>query len=79
MWQRRTQRKGYFKVVRIFGQVIRRMIDAPLPGKRRRGRHKTRWKDSCKIDMESGGLKVEDGLDRTKWKRKMQNYSGDNR
>ena len=27
------------------GYVLRRMLDAP--GKRRRGRQKTRWKDSC--------------------------------
>ena len=28
------------------GHVLRRMLDAPVPGKRRRGRQKTRWKDS---------------------------------
>ena len=33
--------------------VLRRMLDAP--GKRRRGRQKTRWKDSCKRDLESVG------------------------
>ena len=32
-----------------------------------RGRQKTRWKDSCKRDMESVGLKDEDVLDLTKW------------
>ena len=36
------------------------MLDAPVPGKKRRGRQKTRWKDSCKRDMESAGLKEED-------------------
>ena len=30
------------------GHVLRRMLDAPVPGKRRRGRQKTRWNDSCK-------------------------------
>ena len=35
--------------------VLRRMLDAPVPGKRRRGRQKTRWKDMCKRIMESGG------------------------
>ena len=30
-----------------------------VPGKRRRGRQKTRWKDSCKIEMESVDLKEE--------------------
>ena len=33
------------------GHVLRRMLDAPVPGKRRRGRQKSRWKDSCKRDM----------------------------
>ena len=37
------------------GNVLRRMVDAPGPGKRRRGRQKTRWKDSCKRDKESVG------------------------
>ena len=38
------------KVVRTWdeGHVLRRMLDVPVPGKRRRGRQKTRWKDSCK-------------------------------
>ena len=49
------------------GHVPGRMLDAPVPGKRREGILKTRWKDSCKRDMESAGLKEEDVLDRTKW------------
>ena len=50
------------------GHVLSRMLDAPVAGKRWRGRQTTRWKDSCKRDMESVGLKDEDVLDRTKWK-----------
>ena len=38
----------------------RRMLDAPVSGKRWRGRQKTRGKDSCKRDMESVGLNVKD-------------------
>ena len=53
------------------------MVDASVPGKRRRGRQKTRGKDSCKRDVESMGLNVEGVHDRTKWKREIQNYSGD--
>ena len=49
------------------GHVLRRMLDEPELGKRRRGRQKTRWKDSCQRDMESWGLMVDDVLDRTKW------------
>ena len=48
------------------GRVLGRMLDAPVPGKRQRGKQKIRWKDSCKRDMESVGLKEEDVLDRTK-------------
>ena len=54
-------------------------LDAPVPGKRRRGRQKTRWKDSCKRDMESVVLKEEDVLDRTKRKNDNQNHSDDPR
>ena len=50
------------------------MLDAPVQGKRRRGRQTTRWKDSCKRDMESVGLKEEDVLDRIKWKRDIQDH-----
>ena len=59
--------------------ALRRMLDAPVPGKRRRGRQKTSWKDSCKRDVESVRLKEEYVLDRTKWKNDIQNHSGDPR
>ena len=49
------------------GHVLRRMLDAPVPGKRRRGRQKTRWKDLCKRDMESVRLKGR-GRQNTRWK-----------
>ena len=45
------------------------MFDAPAPGKRRRGRQKTRWKDSCKRDI----------LARKTWNIDIQNHSGDAR
>ena len=41
--------------------------------------YKTRWKDSCKRDMESVGLKEEDALDWTKWKNDIHNHFGDPR
>ena len=53
--------------------VLRRMLDTPVPGKRRRGRPNTRWKDSCKRDMENVGLKEEDVLDRIMWKNDIHN------
>ena len=58
------------------GHTLRWMLDAPVPGKRRRGRHKTRWKDSRKRYMESEWLKYEDAIDRTRWKNYIQ-YSSD--
>ena len=54
------------------GQVLRRMLDAPVPGKRRRGREKPMLKASCKRNMESEGLKVGDVLDSTKRGRGIQ-------
>ena len=52
--------------------MLRRMSDAPVPGKRLRGRQKTRWNGSCKRHMESVGLKEEDAFDRTKWTNDIQ-------
>ena len=44
-------------------RMLRRMVDALVTGKRRRGRQKTRRKDFCNRDMESVCLKVEDVMD----------------
>ena len=53
------------------------MSDASVPGKRRRGRQKTRpWKYLYNRDMESIELTVEDVMDRTKRKTEIENYSG---
>ena len=68
-WYRHVKRRDE-------GHVLRRMLDVPVAGKRRRGRPKTRWKDSCKRDMVSVGLKEEDVLDRTMWKNDIQYHSG---
>ena len=59
--------------------VLRRMLDALVPGKRWRGRQKTRLKDWYKRDMGSVGLKEQNALDRTKWKNGIQYHSGDPR
>ena len=47
---------------------LRRMIDAPLPGKRHR---------KTDNQVEKCGLKEEDVLDRAKWKNDIQYHSGD--
>ena len=54
-------------------------VDAPVRGKRRRGRQKNRWKDACKRDMVHVGLKEEDAPDRIQWKNDFQCNSGDAR
>ena len=50
------------------------MLDASESGNRCRGRHKTRWKDSCKRVAESVGLMVEDVLNMTKLNRYIHNF-----
>ena len=61
--------------------MLRTILDAPEPGKGRRVRQKTKWKDSCKRDMESVGLNVRKQglLGRTKWKNDIQHHSDDPR
>ena len=63
------------------GHVLGRMLDAPVPGKRRRGRHKTGGKTRVKEIWTVWGLKEEeDALDRTKWENDIiQYHSGDPR
>ena len=50
-----------------------------IPGKRKRGRPKTRWKDVCKRDMQTVGLRERDEGDRAYWKETINNHSGDPR
>ena len=56
--------------------MLRRMVDASVPGKRLRGRQQTRWKESCDRDMENVGI-MDDLMGRTTWQRNIQNYSAD--
>ena len=46
-------------------------------GERKRGRPKTRWKDVCKRDMQTVGLREGDEGDMTYWKETIDNHSGD--
>ena len=48
-------------------------------GERKRGRAKTRWKDVCKRDMQTVGLREGDEGDRAYWKETINNHSGDPR
>ena len=59
--------------------MLIRTTEASIPRKMCKGKQKTRWKNSCNRDMESVGLKADGVLDRTKWKRAIQNSSGESR
>ena len=59
--------------------VVKRVMMKTIPGKRKRGRPKTRWKDVCKRDMQTVGLREGDERDRAYWKEMINNHSGDPR
>ena len=48
--------------------VVRRMLDANIPGKRRRGWPNLRWKDACERDMTEVGLKEDNTTNRLAWR-----------
>ncbi len=60
-------------------QIVRRMLDVDIPGKRRRGRPNLRWKDACKRDMTQAGLKEVNATNRAEWRKKLISYTGDPR
>ena len=64
--------------------ILRKVLRADIPGKRKRGRPKTRWKDACQQDLKSTGLRAgdetdraSDETDRAMWRRKIISYTGD--
>ena len=59
--------------------VVRRVMTKAIPGKRKRGRPKTRCKDVCKRDMQTVGMREGDEGDRAYWKETINNHSGDPR
>ena len=72
--------KWYGHVMRMEeDHVVRRVMTNAIPGKRKRGRPKTRWKDVCKRDMQTVGLREGDEGDRAYWKETINNHSGDPR
>ena len=53
--------KWYGHVMRMEeDHVVKRVMTKAIPGKRKRGRPKTRWKDVCKRDMQTVGLREGD-------------------
>ena len=67
--ERKTENK--VDMSREEGQLLRRMLDVPVAGKRWRGRQKTRWKDSCKRDMHGKYVVKSGGNHKPFWRPQM--------
>ena len=68
----------YGHVMRRDGEhILRKVLRADIPGKRKRGRPKTRWKDACQRHFKSTGLRAGEETDRAMWRRKITSYTGD--
>ena len=68
----------YGHVMRRDGEhILRKVLRADIPGKRKRGRPKTRWKDTCQRDLKSSGLGAGEETDRAMWRRKIISHTGD--
>ena len=48
-----------------------------IPGVRRRGRPKTRWKDSVGRDMREAGLTSEIAQERIRWRKTVKGHCSD--
>ena len=65
-------------VMRSDGEhILRKVLRADIPGKRKRGRPKTRWKVACQRDLKSTGLRAGEETDRAMWRRKLISHTGD--
>ncbi len=57
-------------------ELSRRMLEMEVSG-RRRGRPKTRWKDSVMRDMRNIGAEQEEAINRVVWRRVVHHHCGD--
>ena len=57
--------------------ILRKGLRTDIPGKRKRGRSKTRWKDACQRDVKRTGLRAGEETDRAMWRRKIIGHTGD--
>ena len=57
--------------------ILRKVLRADIPGKRKRGRPKTRRKGACQRDLKSTGLRVGEETDMAMWRRKITSHTGD--
>ena len=54
--------------VRWYGHVLRRALDVEVAGRRRRGRQNMTWKRQVEEYINQIGLKMEDAIDRVRWR-----------
>ena len=66
----------YGHVMRDGEHILRKVSRADIPGKRKRGRPKTRWKDACQRDLKTTGLRAGEETDMEMW-RKIISHTGD--
>ena len=59
--------------------ILRKVLRTDTPGKRKKVRPKTRWKDGCLRNIKSTGLRAGEEMDRVTWNRKIISYTGDPR
>ena len=59
--------------------ILRKVLRMDIPGKRKRGRPKTRWKDTCQRDLKyrPTGLRAGEETDRVMWRRKISSHIDD--
>ena len=56
---------------------LKRIVNMEVPGRRRRGRPKTRWKDCVRRDIKEVGVRERDAIDRGKWRKVLRNHFSD--
>ena len=65
----------YGHVMRRDGEhILRKVMRADIPGKRKRGRPKTRWKDACQRYLKSTGLRAGEETVRAMRRRKISSH-----
>ena len=55
--------------------ILRSVLWTDTRGKWKRGRPKTRWKDTCQRDMKNTGLRAGEEMDRATWRMKISSHS----
>ena len=56
--------------------VVRRVMTKEIPGERKRGRPKTRWKGVCRRDVQTVGRRAGEGGDGAYWRARIYNHTG---